>query len=49
MAARFFSKVPFKNIAAMLRTYLGKREGNESFHTLCNRNSVDTLQEIFSL
>lgn len=48
-----FNAVPFENLGetleTMLRGYLGKREGNESFHTFCNRHSVGQLQEIFSL
>jgi len=49
---QIFSGVPFESLGptleAMLKGYLAKREGTESFHTFCNRHTVGQLQELWS-
>ena len=37
-----------ETLEGMLKCYLAKREGDESFHTFCNRHTVGQLQELFS-
>ena len=49
---QIFSAVPFESLGAtleaMLKSYLAKRETEESFHSFCNRHTVGQLQELFS-
>lgn len=49
---QIFSGVPFESLGAtleaMLRAYLAKREGQETFHSFCNRHTVGQLQAFFS-
>ena len=46
-----FSGVSFESLGpmleAMLKGYLARREGEESFHSFCNRHTVGQLQELF--
>ena len=48
---QIFSGVSFESLGhtleAMLKNYLLKREGDESFHAFCNRHTVGQLQEVF--
>ncbi|TLD70177.1 NirA family protein [Phragmitibacter flavus] len=47
-----FTGVPFESLGgtleAMLKGYLAKREGEESFQEFCNRRTVGELQEVWS-
>ena len=47
-----FSGVPFESLGstleAMLNGYLKGRQGDESFHSFCNRHTVGQLQELWS-
>lgn len=49
---QIFSTVPYESLGttleAMLKTYLAKRQPQESFHKFCNRHSVGDLQVLFS-
>jgi ferredoxin-nitrite reductase len=49
---QLFTGVPKESLGmtleAMLKGYLSKREGEESFHSFCNRHTVGQLQEAFS-
>lgn len=49
---QIFSGVAVESLAAtlegMLRAYLARRAGDESFHSFCNRHSVGQLQEVFT-
>jgi ferredoxin-nitrite reductase len=49
---QIFSAVPFESLGAtleaMLKSYLARRNSDESFHAFCNRHTVGQLQEAFS-
>lgn len=49
---QIFSAVPFESLGttleAMLKGYLARREGSETFHVFCNRHTVGQLQELWS-
>lgn len=49
---QIFSGVPFESLGttleSMLKAYLTKREGQETFHSFCNRHTVGQLQALFS-
>lgn len=50
---QIFSGVAFESLGTtlegMLKNYLAKRMGDESFHAFCNRHTVGQLQEVFSV
>lgn len=49
---QIFSAVPVESLGttleAMLKGFLARREGTETFHAFCNRHSVGQLQEMWS-
>ena len=49
---QIFSGVSFESLGptleAMLNGYLAKREGDETFHSFCNRHTIGQLQEVFT-